>query len=763
MKKLHDKFLLLIKDNFFLKMCALMSFPVLIITFFLLFNSLSYSRNYKELLKSGYLEKLELVCKENENSLKSVAVSIQLLSENPEFMNVICAKDVENLESGAVVERLLRQIKDNHEMIDSIFLYNRDNGVVYTEDGIYNPSVWFSLRYRYAEYGKRYWDDYIEPGSDMKVFQPSIVNDEETQKLIIPLVCTKFGATETNSMIIVNINLSKMLAAANESKLTEHSVFYILNNQTRNAFCEENFFTPPKGNIFFENVRKEQTACFSYRIDGRKWLVMSYSPNTTMLSYSYIAIVPYSDINNSAAKVIYVMMSAGLLVLLVAFFGIYFGARKIYNPIEAMTSMFDERSGKKLPQERDTIKRLYSLIRETLDKNTSLSTAYSKVLPLAQERYLISLVNSNEHYAPEESEMPIDFAYDFFCSVVIKLKPTDRFYNLYNNLEYNAINAGIRRIIEAEFAEKYAIYIMPSETDTLYVLLNLPDDQSAEDIQKILESFDRVMGYDKEYMTVKIGIGGIYQGLTGLKKSHHEAVNSVSHVVGLTYVRVNDGSEQKEEKFDFSLNDENILQNHLILGHSEEAKQTVQEILKRNIQKNISDTAVIQLYIQILNVVFKVMRIKKIDYDPEGLGSFRIISEIIQKTIPEIHELVMGYIDIIDNYTVTQSTRVDIQSVIGYIEQNYNREFGLETIAEEFHVTPKYLSKLVKDKLGMNFVDYLAGLRIAEAKRMLEETDKTVSEIYELTGFNNRNTFLRTFKKMTGITPSKYRESKMDR
>ena len=91
MKKLHDKFLLLIKDNFFLKMCALMSFPVLIITFFLLFNSLSYSRNYKELLKSGYLEKLELVCKENENSLKSVAVSIQLLSENPEFMNVICA------------------------------------------------------------------------------------------------------------------------------------------------------------------------------------------------------------------------------------------------------------------------------------------------------------------------------------------------------------------------------------------------------------------------------------------------------------------------------------------------------------------------------------------------------------------------------------------------------------------------------------------------------------------------------------------------
>ena len=154
MKKLHDKFLLLIKDNFFLKMCALMSFPVLIITFFLLFNSLSYSRNYKELLKSGYLEKLELVCKENENSLKSVAVSIQLLSENPEFMNVICAKDVENLESGAVVERLLRQIKDNHEMIDSIFLYNRDNGVVYTEDGIYNSSVWFSLRYRYAEYGK---------------------------------------------------------------------------------------------------------------------------------------------------------------------------------------------------------------------------------------------------------------------------------------------------------------------------------------------------------------------------------------------------------------------------------------------------------------------------------------------------------------------------------------------------------------------------------------------------------------------------------
>ena len=72
MQKLINLLKTKLKDNFFFKMYALMLLPVLIIVFFLFFSTFSYSKNYKELLKNGYLEKLELICTQNETSLQNI-------------------------------------------------------------------------------------------------------------------------------------------------------------------------------------------------------------------------------------------------------------------------------------------------------------------------------------------------------------------------------------------------------------------------------------------------------------------------------------------------------------------------------------------------------------------------------------------------------------------------------------------------------------------------------------------------------------------
>ena len=357
--------------------------------------------------------------------------------------------------------------------------------------------------------------------------------------------------------------------------------------------------------------------------------------------------------------------------------------------------------------------------------------------------------------------MPIDFKYEYFCSIVIKLKPTDQFYNLYNTMEYNAIKTGVHNIIQSEFSKKYDVYIIPSETDTLYVLLNLPDNTQTDSIVEILENFQNIMEYDKDYMTLTISLGGIHPNLDGLKQSHHEAINSISTVIGLTHVRVNNENTEKKQTYSFDMNDENALTNHLILGHTDEAKALIESVLTNNIYNNISDTAVMQLYVQILNIIFKVMRMKNISYDSDNSGDFHIITEIIKQPVSEIHETVMKYINVIDRHMGNSNTKVDIQSIISYVNENFRDEISLESIADNFNTTPKYLSKLIKDKLGINFVDYLAGLRINAAKILLTQTDKNISDIFAEVGFNNRNTFIRTFKKSTGLTPSEFRKKEL--
>jgi two-component system response regulator YesN len=53
----------------------------------------------------------------------------------------------------------------------------------------------------------------------------------------------------------------------------------------------------------------------------------------------------------------------------------------------------------------------------------------------------------------------------------------------------------------------------------------------------------------------------------------------------------------------------------------------------------------------------------------------------------------------------------------------------------------------------------MLGIRIDRAKELLDFTDKSIAEVAEASGFSDQNYFARTFKKVTGMTPSQYRDA----
>ena len=99
-----------------------------------------------------------------------------------------------------------------------------------------------------------------------------------------------------------------------------------------------------------------------------------------------------------------------------------------------------------------------------------------------------------------------------------------------------------------------------------------------------------------------------------------------------------------------------------------------------------------------------------------------------------------------------------VNSVIKYMEENYNREIYLESIANELNMNYTYLSRIFKDTTGLGFPEYLGRIRIEKSKELLKETDKAVFEICAEIGYVDTNSFIKKFKKFEGITPGKYRE-----
>lgn len=128
-----------------------------------------------------------------------------------------------------------------------------------------------------------------------------------------------------------------------------------------------------------------------------------------------------------------------------------------------------------------------------------------------------------------------------------------------------------------------------------------------------------------------------------------------------------------------------------------------------------------------------------------------------------VYELV-GYIFRHCPYEVVKNDIKDedlrkISSIINYITDNYGKCLSIKTIAEAVQMSELTLSKFFKQKTGLSILFYLQIVRINRAKALLK-SDVSVIDLAQECGFYSLPTFYRTFKKITGISPSEFKKGK---
>lgn len=103
----------------------------------------------------------------------------------------------------------------------------------------------------------------------------------------------------------------------------------------------------------------------------------------------------------------------------------------------------------------------------------------------------------------------------------------------------------------------------------------------------------------------------------------------------------------------------------------------------------------------------------------------------------------------------------NLKKILAYIEANYQETITLTGLAEHFHFNPSYLSTYFSTHQGMGLSEYLTEVRIKKAKMHLRNSRIPISEIGDLVGYDNHSYFCKVFKKVTGLSPSKYRKQKV--
>lgn len=101
-----------------------------------------------------------------------------------------------------------------------------------------------------------------------------------------------------------------------------------------------------------------------------------------------------------------------------------------------------------------------------------------------------------------------------------------------------------------------------------------------------------------------------------------------------------------------------------------------------------------------------------------------------------------------------------VQDVVDYLERNPVGPCDVETLARMVNLSPSRFAHLFQEEYGQSVHKFISSLRIGRARRLLETTAMTVSEIAYEVGYNTPHHFYAMFKAIMGMTPLQYRDSR---
>jgi YesN/AraC family two-component response regulator len=128
--------------------------------------------------------------------------------------------------------------------------------------------------------------------------------------------------------------------------------------------------------------------------------------------------------------------------------------------------------------------------------------------------------------------------------------------------------------------------------------------------------------------------------------------------------------------------------------------------------------------------------------------------------INEAKEIIEKLLDSTDTDEKTEigDIKSKIERVKRFAERNFHKKVSLDDAAAVVGLSPKYLSRAFEENTGMGFSDYKTKVKIDRSKEFLKK-GYNINQISDKLGYQNTESFIRAFKKLTNMTPTEFRNS----
>ncbi len=224
-------------------------------------------------------------------------------------------------------------------------------------------------------------------------------------------------------------------------------------------------------------------------------------------------------------------------------------------------------------------------------------------------------------------------------------------------------------------------------------------------------------------------------------------------------------TDKKIEINNYPFEKEKELLSKIAIGDKQASQKILNELLGYVFFSSGKDFEVIKARILELVVLLSRSAVEGGADSTEIFGlNYKYLSDIHHfKTVEELtfwlSKIMARFTDCVFNLADVRH-KDTIFKAVDYIKRNYMERITLEEVAKHVYLNPSYFSKIFKSEMKCTFVSYINKIRISASKNLLLDASIPLTEVSNLVGFEDQSYFTKVFKKATGVTPGKFRESR---
>ncbi|MDQ8733941.1 AraC family transcriptional regulator [Paenibacillus sp. LHD-38] len=682
------------------------------------------------------------------------------LAIHPDVRRLLTAPSEESAYNIYGMKQELNKLLSTNDFIKEIYLYSKPLQSVLSNETYLKERIFYEIKHQTQNFTYEDWLKLINRFQSGEYVLLPVENQgriENTPSYIRSLPMK--SAADPEGTLIMPLNVEKMRTMLETIDWVEQGQVFIMDSNDQILFQNAKETTIETSS--YQEWNNRGTGTFTGTFQGIESMITIESSDTT--GWKYISVFP-TDVFWERAGAIRTMNLFGLL-LCFAIGGavIYYFARKNYDPVKQLVSVFSRSPLQGKGTDLDEYTFIRRSVLETIRERDDMNNKHVQQLRVLQDYYLGRLLKGQADRNIPLTELAkthnLTWTSDRFAVLLFYIDNDEG-----GTKDLALSQFIVSNIVADSIVDRLTIHFTDMD-GMLAAVVNVDPDRAEhwkDDIEdKLAQAYDFITArYKLRFTTVgselQTGLDGIHQAfLQALEAQEYRMVLGEGMLIWYGDIKPNEGS------YFFTVNDQMILINFLKADEFEKAKDMIDNVIQQAFQRDMSHEIAKCVLLDVATTLIKTIP----DQEQAGIAwdEWRPLKRLLscstklefQQELLVIFDRVCGVLRSKQN---VQTSAGIGEKVMAFVQENYSdKDLSVSLIGDRFRLTPQYVSRLFREQTGqVGLHDYISQTRIEAAKALLLE-GAGIEETATRVGFASSHAFIRVFKKYEGITPGKFK------